>query len=59
MAKKNPLLRSKDVAHILDCSPDDVMDLARKGKLPAIKEGRLWKFRLSDVAAYKSKEAKE
>jgi len=27
------LLRSKDVAHILDCSPNDVIELARRGKI--------------------------
>jgi len=30
--KKESLLKSKDVAHILDCSPDDVIDLARKSR---------------------------
>jgi excisionase family DNA binding protein len=55
MAKKEQLLKSRDVAHILDMSPDDVVDLARKGKLKGIKQGRLWKFRLSDVQAYKGK----
>jgi hypothetical protein len=40
MAKKEGLLRSKDVAHILDCSTDDVIDLARKGKLLGVKVGR-------------------
>ena len=51
--KKESLLKSKDVAHILDCSPDDVIDLARKGKLRAIKQGRFWRFRQSDVVTYK------
>jgi len=53
--KRTELLRSKDVAHILDCSPDDVLDLVRKGKLPAVKEGRYWRFRLSDIRAHKSR----
>jgi len=56
MAKKKEwLLKSKDVAHILDCSPDDVIDLARKGKLQAIKQGRFWRFRESDVVSYKKR----
>jgi excisionase family DNA binding protein len=42
-------LRSKDVAHILDCSPDDVIHFARKGKLEAYKVGRLWRFKMKDV----------
>jgi len=56
MAKnKESLLKSKEVAHILDCSPDDVIDLARKGKLRAIKQGRFWRFRQSDVVSYKKR----
>lgn len=51
--KQEPLLKSKDAAHILDCSPDDVIDLARKGKLRAVKQGRFWRFRHADVLAYK------
>lgn len=51
--RSNDDLRSKDVAHIFDCSPDDVIELARKGVLEARKEGRLWKFRKSDVLKYK------
>lgn len=55
MAKNETLLRSKDVAHILDCSPDDVIDLARRGKLRASKQGRFWRFRHADVMTYKRK----
>lgn len=47
------LLRSKDVAHLLDVSPDDVVDLVHKGKLRAIKVGRIWRYRVADVQAYK------
>ena len=50
---KESLLKSRDAAHILDCSPDDVIDLARKGKLRAVKQGRFWRFRQSDVVSYK------
>ncbi len=53
--KKELFIKSKDAAHILDCSPDDVIDLARKGKLPATKEGRFWRFRESDIVAYKKR----
>jgi len=48
-------LRAKDVAHILDLSPDDVIDLARRGKLKARKQGRFWRFRQVDVMAYKKR----
>lgn len=54
-AKKETLLRSKDVAHILDLPPDDVIYLARKGKLRGVKEGKYWKFRLRDVKYYQKK----
>jgi excisionase family DNA binding protein len=55
--KKESLLRSKDVAHILDCSPDDVIELARRGKLRASKQGRFWRFKHNDVLTYKKKYA--
>jgi excisionase family DNA binding protein len=43
------------VAHILDCSPDDVIELARRGKLRASKQGRFWRFKHNDVLVYKKK----
>ena len=55
VVKKETLLRSKDVAHILDLPPDDVIYLARKGKLRGVKEGKYWKFRLRDVKYYQKK----
>ena len=56
MANHKNLLRSKDVAHILDVSPDDVIELAKKGKLKATKEGRFWRFRPAHVMAYKRRQ---
>ena len=53
--KKETMLRSKDVAHILDLPPDDVIYLARKGKLRGVKEGKYWKFRLRDVKYYQKR----
>jgi excisionase family DNA binding protein len=47
------LLNSKEVAEILDCSPDTVNDLARKSVLPGIKKGRQWRFRKRDIASFK------
>ena len=55
MAKDEKLMRSRDVAHMLDCSPDDVIEMARRGKIRATKDGRYWKFKLADVMAYKKK----
>ena len=57
--KNETLLRSKDVAHILDLPPDDVIYLARKGKLRGVKEGKYWKFRLRDVKYYQKKLQKD
>ena len=53
--KKQTLLRSRDVAFILDCSPGDVIELARKGKLKGTKKGRFWWFEGADVRAYQRK----
>jgi excisionase family DNA binding protein len=53
--KDEDLLNTKDVAWILDCSPDDVSELARKGKLKSEKVGRFWKYHEADVIAYKSR----
>lgn len=58
MKTGKPMLNSKKVAHILDCSPDDVLDLARKGKIKATKQGRFWRFLEKDVAAYARKLAR-
>ncbi len=53
MESKVKVLKSREVAHILDCSPDDVIVLAQKGKIRATKQGRFWKYDKSDVMAYK------
>ena len=50
---EDTLLNSKDVAQILDCSPDTVNELARKSVLPAVKRGRQWRFRRRDIASFK------
>ena len=55
MAEEEKLLKSKDVAHILDCSPDDVHLLVHRGDLKGTKVGRFWRFRLEDVMEYKRK----
>ena len=55
MPELKKLLRSKDVAHLLDCSPDDVIFLARTSKLRAVKKGRYWAFRFKDIEEFKKK----
>jgi len=51
--KDDVLLNSKEVAEILDCSPDTVNELARKSVLPAFKRGRQWRFRKRDITSFK------
>ncbi len=50
---EDSLLNSKEVAEILDCSPDSVNELARKSVLPAFKRGRQWRFRKRDITSFK------
>ena len=59
MKKEGNTLKSKDVAHILDCSPDDVLYLARTEKLRAVKKGKYWMFTFRDVQTYRKKMMRE
>lgn len=52
MDRDDTVLNSKDVARILDLSPDTVNEFARKSILPAYKKGRQWRFRRRDIAAF-------
>ena len=52
---EDQLLRPRDVAHILDCCPDDLYPLIYTGEIKAEKVGRLWKFRMNDVMDYKAR----
>ena len=40
MERDDAMINSKDVARILDMSPDTVNEFARKSILPGIKKGR-------------------
>jgi excisionase family DNA binding protein len=51
--KDEVLLNSKEVAEILDLSPDTVNEFARKSVLPAFKKGRQWRFRKRDITSFK------
>jgi hypothetical protein len=53
------LLRSKDVAHMLDITPDEVAQLAQRKKLKAKKVGRIWRYSVADVRAYKREQERE
>ena len=51
--KDETLLNSREVAQILDLSPDTVTEFARRSVLPAFKRGRQWRFRRQDIASFK------
>jgi len=53
VAKTEELLKAKEAAHILDCSPDDVLLWRQRGELEGLKKGRFRRFRLSDIQAFK------
>ena len=53
MERDDTILNSKEVARILDLSPDTVNEFARKSILPAFKKGRQWRFRKRDIAVFK------
>lgn len=44
-----PLWTAKDVADYLRLKPETVRMMARKRKLPAMKVGKAWRFRVSDI----------
>lgn len=46
------VLKSRDLAILLDLSPDAVNDMARRGILKGFKSGNQWRFRRKDVERY-------
>ena len=53
------VLKTRDLAMLLDMSPDAVNDLARKGMLKGYKSGNQWRFRRKDVERYLGKETRK
>ncbi len=49
---KQSILKTRDLAILLDLSPDVVNDLARRGHLKGFKSGNQWRFRRRDVDRY-------
>ena len=49
------LLRGRDVAHLLDCSPDDAIVMAQTGKLLAEKRGRRWLYNRKSVMVLRNR----
>jgi hypothetical protein len=59
LEREEELLNSKQVAVILDMSPDTVNEFARKNILPAFKKGKQWRFRKRDISIFYKKQPKE
>ena len=53
MERDDAILNSRDVALILDLSPDTVNEFARKSILLGFKKGRQWRFRRRDITSFK------
>jgi len=51
--REGRMLNSREVAFLLDLSPDTVIEFARCNIIPAFKKGRQWRFRQSDVRSVK------
>jgi len=56
--REEELLTSREVARILDLSPDTVNEFARKNILPAFKKGKQWRFRKRDVFSFNKKQVR-
>ncbi|HEY1268491.1 MAG TPA: helix-turn-helix domain-containing protein [Candidatus Binatia bacterium] len=52
LEREEDLLNSRQVAIILDVSPDTVNEFARKNLLPGFKKGKQWRFKKKDVSTF-------
>ena len=59
LEREEELLNSREVAIILDLSPDTVNEFARKNILPAFKKGKQWRFKKKDVSRFTKKQTRE
>jgi hypothetical protein len=59
LEREEELLNSKQVAVILDMSPDTVNEFARKNILPAFKKGKQWRFRKRDISLFFKKQSRD
>lgn len=50
------ILKTRDLAILLDLSPDTINDMARRGLLKGYKSGNQWRFRRKDVERYLERE---
>ncbi|HBO69866.1 MAG TPA: hypothetical protein DD658_06925 [Deltaproteobacteria bacterium] len=53
------ILKTRDLAVLLDMSPDAVNDLARKGIVKGYKSGNQWRFRRKDIERYLGREGRK
>lgn len=47
-----PLLDSEEAAALLKIHPKTLQRMARRGEIPGIQIGKLWRFRASDLAQW-------
>ena len=59
LEREEELLNSREVANILDLSPDTVNEFARKNILPGFKKGKQWRFRKRDISSFNKKQTRE
>jgi excisionase family DNA binding protein len=59
LEREEELLNSRQVAVILDLSPDTVNEFARKNILPAFKKGKQWRFRKRDISLFSKKQTRD
>jgi excisionase family DNA binding protein len=59
LEREEELLNSREVARILDMSPDTVNEFARKNILPGFKKGKQWRFRKRDISSFYRKQTRE
>ena len=59
LEREEELLNSREVARILDMSPDTVNEFARKNILPAFKNGKQWRFLKKDIFSFNKKQTRE
>ena len=47
-----PLLDSQEAAELMHVHPETVKRRARRGEIPGLKFGKVWRFRASSLEAY-------
>jgi excisionase family DNA binding protein len=52
------IISSAECAELLDCTVEQVEELARAGEIPGLKFGRPWRFVRDDLLAYLAQKAR-